>query len=42
MKNKKNNYSNLEILNLIKEQHYKWCLDNGRDVSWYNKLKDEK
>ena len=42
MQKKKNKYSNLEILTLIKENHYQWCLDNGRDVSWYKELKEEK
>mgnify|MGYP003125503077 FL=1 len=26
----------------VLESHYLWCLDNGRDVSWYDKLKKEK
>ena len=26
----------------VLESHYYWCLDNGRDVSWYDKLKGKK
>ena len=26
----------------VLESHYLWCLDNGRDVSWYDKLKKGK
>jgi hypothetical protein len=43
MQKKKRSYKrNLDILNKIKENHYQWCLDNGRDVSWYKELKDDK
>ena len=27
------------VLTIILNNHYQWCLDNGRDVSWYKKLK---
>lgn len=40
MQKKRNNKPNLDILTKIKENHYQWCLDNGRNVSWYKKLKD--
>ncbi len=23
----------------VLESHYHWCLENGRDVSWYKKVK---
>ena len=26
----------------VLESHYQWCLENGRDVSWYGKLKGKK
>ena len=26
----------------VLESHYYWCLENGRDVSWYNKVKGKK
>jgi hypothetical protein len=26
----------------VLESHYYWCLENGRDVSWYKKLKRKK
>ena len=26
----------------VLESHYIWCLENGRDVSWYFKLKKGK
>jgi hypothetical protein len=43
--NKKNNnapWANMKLITSIKESHYKWCLDNGRDTSWYYKLKNIK
>ena len=40
---KKRSYKpNLDLLTKIKESHYQWCLDNGRDVSWYKEFKDDK
>ena len=24
-------------LSIILNNHYQWCLDNGRDISWYKK-----
>ena len=27
------------VLTIILRNHYQWCLDNGRDVSWYKKQK---
>jgi hypothetical protein len=26
----------------VLESHYHWCLENGRDVSWYDKIKRKK
>ena len=26
----------------VLESHYQWCLDNGRDVSWYKEVKGKK
>ena len=26
----------------VLESHYYWCLENGRDVSWYSKIKRRK
>ena len=23
------------------ESHYHWCIENGRDVSWYKKIKEK-
>tara|TARA_B100000989_G_scaffold298789_1_gene289861 strand:- start:3165 stop:3335 length:171 start_codon:yes stop_codon:yes gene_type:complete len=41
---KKNNnapWANMKLMTSIKETHYKWCKDNGRDTSWYKELKKE-
>lgn len=38
---KRKNKPNLDILTKIKKKHYKWCLNNGRDVSWYKKIKND-
>ena len=37
MKRKKSNHPNLDRETAIKDNHYQWCLANGRDVSWYDK-----
>ena len=37
---KRSNKTNLDILTKIKEKHYKWCLDNGRNVAWYKEIKN--
>jgi len=42
MYKKRSNKSNLDILTKIKEKHYQWCLDNGRDINWYKEIKNEK
>jgi len=26
----------------VLESHYYWCLENGRDTSWFNKIKRRK
>tara|TARA_R100001509_G_C4672513_1_gene150654 strand:- start:217 stop:333 length:117 start_codon:yes stop_codon:yes gene_type:complete len=26
----------------VLESHYQWCIDNGRDVSWYHEVKKRK
>ena len=42
---KKNNnapYPNMRLMTSIKESHYQWCLDNGRDTSWYVNLTNNK
>ena len=28
-----------KLSKVVLENHYQWCLDNGRDVSWYYELK---
>jgi len=42
MQKKRSYKPNLDLLTKIKENHYQWCLDNGRDVSWYKEFKDER
>lgn len=37
MYKKRSNHPNLDRDTLIKDNHYKWCKDNGRDVRWYKK-----
>ena len=37
MKRKRSNHPNLDKETAIKDNHYQWCLANGRDVSWYDK-----
>ena len=27
------------LSNMVLENHYQWCKENGRDVSWYKKRK---
>ena len=39
---KRSNHPNQDRETLIKDNHYQWCLDNGRDTSWYDKLKNMK
>ena len=34
-KNRNAPWPNLKLMTSIKESHYKWCKDNGRDTSWY-------
>ena len=41
MKKRKSNHPNLDRDTLIKDNHYQWCVNNGRNVNWYNKLKDD-
>ncbi len=26
---------NKKRLSIILKNHYQWCVDNGRDISWY-------
>jgi hypothetical protein len=39
MAKKRNNTPNQDRETLIKDNHYQWCLDNGRDTGWYFKNK---
>jgi hypothetical protein len=44
MYKKSNNagWANMKLMTAIKESHYQWCLKNGRDISWYQDLKNKK
>ena len=41
-KHKNAPWANMQLLTSIKESHLKWCKDNGRDISWYKQIKNEK
>ncbi len=41
-KNKNAPWANMQLLTSIKESHFKCCKDNGRDITWYKKIKNEK
>ena len=40
-KNKNAPWPNMQLLTSIKESHYEWCKENGRDISWYKQIKNE-
>ena len=40
-KHKNAPWANMQLMTSIKETHYKWCKDNGRDTNWYKELKKD-